>query len=617
MDTGQKYYKYGVNGQEYVEARPNVGGATPSGQTEIDYNTFKSEARRIGTGRLQNYLAGTIEGPGRGAANIRAAKTAFEQYGGQSTLDKLLAGGDDFEALARANNLDPKMFQQNLQSGITMVNGVPTQTSAINPMTGQVDINQKLATQGASGVGAIPGMNTQTGQIVNPTQFQQYQDAMKGVQATGVAAPQSGGEARGTVQNAMQQATAGTPQPNPVLDNLFQTDANMGNFSKMVQDFLNPQNQGKTLKEEYEGLIKEQGIQGLNTELMNMKNVIEGAEDDIRSEITKAGGFATDSQVMALTNARNKTLIKNYNNLLQTKQQAQDYVDTLIGLSKEDKAAAAERLDSQLNLSTKLFEIQQTMQKNAVSAFQNIVDTVGYQGLAQMTGGNPHYTNLVEQTLGLGQGGLQKLASLPAEKDLQFVSGTDNQSSGYFDKSTGKFTSYGGGSGGKSSKPLQLAQTEQSITDVQSIIDNPYIRSAVGPTWLGRYVGRGLDTATGERQNYIASVEKLRSQLSLDSLINAKAKGATFGALSDTEMRILSASASKLGTWAIADDTGKVSGYSANEKDFKKELNTINNFAKLDYILKGGDPASVGVQVMPDGSLVAQNSDGTYTQLQQ
>src|SRR3990167_4976385 len=90
-----------------------------------------------------------------------------------------------------------------------------------------------------------------------------------------------------------------------------------------------------------------------------------------------------------------------------------DQINTMIGLEGQDREAAQQQMDRQLNLSTKLFEIQQSMQKNAVSAFQNLVDSVGYAGLSQMTQGNPYYTNLVEQTLGLGQGGLQRLANLP------------------------------------------------------------------------------------------------------------------------------------------------------------------------------------------------------------
>ena len=48
---------------------------------------------------------------------------------------------------------------------------------------------------------------------------------------------------------------------------------------------------------------------------------------------------------------------------------------------------------------------------------------------------------------------------------------------------------------------------------------------------------------------------------------------------------------------------------------FKKELDKINNFAKLDYILKGGDPSDVGAKIMPDGTIWSSNSDGTFTKI--
>lgn len=120
---------------------------------------------------------------------------------------------------------------------------------------------------------------------------------------------------------------------------------------------------------------------------------------------------------------------------------------------------------------------------------------------------------------------------------------------------------------------------------------------------------------TGKEQNFISTVDQLKSDLSLDSLIEAKAKGATFGALSDTEMAILSSAATKIGTWEIKKD-GKVVGYNASEKDFKNELNKINNFAKLDYLLKGGNPSDIGVQLMDDGHYYTQNWDGSFTKLQ-
>lgn len=120
---------------------------------------------------------------------------------------------------------------------------------------------------------------------------------------------------------------------------------------------------------------------------------------------------------------------------------------------------------------------------------------------------------------------------------------------------------------------------------------------------------------SGERQNFVGSTEQIREQLTLDKLVQAKANGATFGALSDGERSMLAASASKLGTWAQKDSNGNVTGYNVSEAAFKKEMDFINNMAKLDQILKGADPVSVGATVQPDGTIWVMNSDGTLTQI--
>lgn len=159
---------------------------------------------------------------------------------------------------------------------------------------------------------------------------------------------------------------------------------------------------------------------------------------------------------------------------------------------------------------------------------------------------------------------------------------------------------------------LQTAQQKSNIELVDSL--RKTLSTAVGPTALSRL--SFTEPITGRRGTTIAGIEQLRSQLSLDSLINAKARGATFGALSEGELGILSNSATKIGSWAIKDKNGNITGYKASEKDFNKELDKINNFAKLDYILKGGAPEDVGAITMSDGSIVTENSDGTYSVLQ-
>lgn len=158
---------------------------------------------------------------------------------------------------------------------------------------------------------------------------------------------------------------------------------------------------------------------------------------------------------------------------------------------------------------------------------------------------------------------------------------------------------------------IQTAAAQANVDLITGIVNDKYLGTAVGSAPTGRISLSNL--FTGGKSNFVAGVEQLRSQLTLDSLISAKARGATFGALSEGELNVLSSSASKLGTWAIKNGDGQTVGYRANAKDFKRELDKINNFAKLDYVLKGGTPADVGVFEMPDGTLATENSDGTVT----
>lgn len=91
------------------------------------------------------------------------------------------------------------------------------------------------------------------------------------------------------------------------------------------------------------------------------------------------------------------------------------------------------------------------------------------------------------------------------------------------------------------------------------------------------------DVLTGDRQNFIAGVNQLVDKEFLDNLINVKAQGATFGALSDAEGQALRSAATKIGTWAIRDKNGNVLGYNASEADFTRELNTIRDLTRTAY----------------------------------
>lgn len=163
--------------------------------------------------------------------------------------------------------------------------------------------------------------------------------------------------------------------------------------------------------------------------------------------------------------------------------------------------------------------------------------------------------------------------------------------------------------------PLKAAKVKSQIFDLRNLATSSALSGAVGPNPLARSSPSSL--FTGSKQNFIGSIEQLREGLTLETLQQAKANGATFGGLSDGERITLAAAATKIGSWAVKNKSGEVTGYNVDETSFKKELDTINNFARLDYVLRGGDPTEVGVTVTPDGKMWVENTyDGQLTQIQ-
>jgi len=186
----------------------------------------------------------------------------------------------------------------------------------------------------------------------------------------------------------------------------LQGDEFFTNLTKTFQEFTNPINQRASLADTYSQMIKDSGIEAMDMELINTKNIIEGSEEDIRTEITKAGGFATESQVLAMTNSRNKQLIKNYNTLLDTRNAKEKYLDTLIGLESQDREAADQRFEQAFNMQMQIADYGIKMQKNAVDGISRLKDTIGWSGIYEATQGDPYAVSLIEKAYGLPSGGL-------------------------------------------------------------------------------------------------------------------------------------------------------------------------------------------------------------------
>jgi hypothetical protein len=460
-------------------------------------------------------------------------------------------------------------------------------------------------------------------QTAQPMNYERFQEGFQNAQNAGYPAPN---DVQGATQMFSQYLK---PQQQPDhIDNLIQQDPYLQSISQGFQQYMSQINQRTSLVDTYKQMVQDSGIEKMDTDLINMKNVIEGTEDDIRTEVTKAGGFATDSQVVALANARNKQLIKNYNTLLETRNAKEKYLDTMMNLTVEDRKAADQRFDTVMNFGLKMSELNQNMKKAAVDTLDRTAKAMGWDGIYNAAQGNPQLIAQIERTYGLPAGGLaiaaqqsmqQKSADQQAKAlDIQYKQSqidtnianrakTVAETQEIINKNKGTVLDPNTPEGMK-----QLGTMRSQVDQINNIINNPYLSGAVGSNAFARI--SPLSVFTGGKQNFIGDVEQIRSGLNLQALIDAKSKGATFGALSDQELQVLSNTATKIGNWAVKDKSGNVVGYNANENDFKREMDKINNFAKLDYIYRGGNAQDVGVQLI-DGKYYTKNSDGSITEL--
>lgn len=305
-----------------------------------------------------------------------------------------------------ANYIGTQPTVNTSQPSPTTVNSTPyTGTSIVDALnsSGQASdfaSRTKLATQ--YGIQNYQGTADQNTQLL-----QKYRNSFQ--QAQGQTAPTTTGEGSAMVNKYTGGATQ-MPSINPV-DTLLAQDKGYQDLLKMYQDYNSSQKQQESLSAEYDRLSKESGLEGINTQLINSKNIINGTEQDIRNEISAVGGFGTESQVQALASARNKGLIQNYNNLVDMANNIQDRIKTMVGLSAQDRQYAQQNFENQMNFQEQMQNYREKFINNAKEGFNAVLNKVGYAGLYQALQNNPQELALAERTLGLGPGGLAQLAT--------------------------------------------------------------------------------------------------------------------------------------------------------------------------------------------------------------
>lgn len=133
-------------------------------------------------------------------------------------------------------------------------------------------------------------------------------------------------------------------------------------------------------------------------------------------------------------------------------------------------------------------------------------------------------------------------------------------------------------------KQADITEIETKIKDLTDLIGGQGIIKAVGTNFLARIKLNPLSfDDKAQKNNFIATIEQLVGQTALDALIQAKAEGATFGALSEGELQLLKNSSLKFGNWARdTDGDGITDFYEISEELFEKELKSvIKNYETL------------------------------------
>ena len=120
--------------------------------------------------------------------------------------------------------------------------------------------------------------------------------------------------------------------------------------------------------------------------------------------------------------------------------------------------------------------------------------------------------------------------------------------------------------------------TIQAITSQIKNVDdllNGDVGSIVGIVQGG--LGILPDKLNVYKQDALAVAKNLVSNQTLQSLADAKAKGITFGALSEAELNAVSNASGRIASKLIKDKDGNITGFSGSEGEFKKDLQTVKD----------------------------------------
>jgi LysM repeat protein len=223
-------------------------------------------------------------------------------------------------------------------------------------------------------------------------------------------------------QSAVYAAAAAVPDPGDsgLPPNLQQavTDATTNYIEATT---AHAQQAPQNFISDYQNFANQLGVPALQAESINLQNVMNGTPADIEAEVTKAGGFMSQSQVYALSATRNKAII-NQANLVQAQlQNAESTLSTETSLDQANYSAAEQQYNDTTGADTTLIGLGQSAQSIATKNYTEIYNKSGPNGLAEMAEGNPTLQSYIEQAMGFSPGTLTVGSPQLTQADATFL----------------------------------------------------------------------------------------------------------------------------------------------------------------------------------------------------
>ena len=341
---------------------------------------------------------------------------------------------------------------------------------------------------------------------------------------------------------------------NNVASSFIQSDPQIDNMVTAWQEYISPANQRTSLSNSYKQMVKDSGIEALDMALINTKNVIEGTEDDIRREIQGAGGFGTESQVLALANSRNKSLIRNYGVLLDTKNAKERYLQSTIQLEEADRKSADERFEQSFNMGMQIADYGQKMRRNAIESLDRVRATIGWAGVLEATRNDPYEAHLIEKAYGLPAGGLalatqqetQSRARIEEERQL----GLQLKGEQIKTEKAQREKIYSDISDKKTTGDLQLKAVQNQAIKAGVVLGKvSEARNLIAGTSTGVFGILSSKIGGTSARNLKTKLDTIKANLSFDTLQemrNASKTGGALGQVSERELELLGATVASL-----------------------------------------------------------------------